>query len=52
MELALGHLANGTLRNYLMNVLTHLRLKEVFLEHVNGLVDPQKGQPSPLHAPL
>jgi len=52
MDLALGLLANGTLENYLMNVPTHPGPKEVFLKHVNGLVEPKNGQPSLLHAPL
>jgi len=50
VELALGLLANGTLENYLMNVPTHLGPKEVFLEHVNGFVDPKMAnQPASMH---
>ena len=39
--LAFSLLANITLRNYFMNVSTHLSPREVFLEHVDGLVDPK-----------
>ena len=47
VELALSFLANGTLRNYLMNIRTHLGPKEVFLEHVNSLVDPKIASHAP-----
>jgi len=50
LKLALGLLANGTLRNCLVNVPNHLGPKTVFLEHVNGVVDPKMGsQASSMH---